>query len=284
MSAPVTLQTSVWTDTRFDRLAKMASITRDDAVAKMARLWAEATNRETDVGLVLDIQIVFGDENAAGWVVNSELAEWGSDDEHIRYSGGDRLLWLARKRKNARSNGKRGGRPRLPKETQTKPTLVTKRNPNGIGNGIGNGSCSTEPVQETDSGSPSVTNTGSKPKKLHPVTESVIEFFNRKAIPGTKLRRRPLTHDERIRKLLKAGYTEQELRVVIWHKGETWGKDPEMQRYVQPSTLFRLKNAKGNAFPDYLEEAVQAWEEKNKREFDRDAPIKPREAASDDKA
>jgi uncharacterized phage protein (TIGR02220 family) len=45
-------------------------------------------------------------------------------------------------------------------------------------------------------------------------------------------------HSQRILRLLHEGYTEDDLRVVVWDRGNAWADDPKFSQYLQPSTLF----------------------------------------------
>ena len=52
-----------------------------------------------------------------------------------------------------------------------------------------------------------------------------------------------------IRARLDAGNTEEELLAVVAWKQRHWGKKPEMEKFIRPSTLFRPGN-----FDNYLNE------------------------------
>ncbi len=55
-------------------------------------------------------------------------------------------------------------------------------------------------------------------------------------------------------RLLRDGYTEHDLRIVVWERSTKWAKDPEANQWLQPSTLFGpLK------FQQYLPHATSAW-------------------------
>lgn len=49
---------------------------------------------------------------------------------------------------------------------------------------------------------------------------------------------------------------------VIMHKKETWGKDPKMQDYLRPATLFGSLNK----FKIYLDDATNHWIKKAKHD------------------
>lgn len=60
--------------------------------------------------------------------------------------------------------------------------------------------------------------------------------------------------------LLRAGYSEDDLRTVVWDRCNRWFDDPlaapRMAEFCRPSTLFGPKK-----FPDYLAEGAAAWAE-----------------------
>lgn len=71
---------------------------------------------------------------------------------------------------------------------------------------------------------------------------------------------RPDPHVRHISARLRAGYTEDDLRLIVWHKANAWLGNERMEAYVRPSTLFSKLH-----FPEYLVEARAAWEERQKR-------------------
>jgi uncharacterized phage protein (TIGR02220 family) len=62
-------------------------------------------------------------------------------------------------------------------------------------------------------------------------------------------------HVQRIVRLLRAGHSERELRLVVWDRANRWAEDERMSEYLRPSTLFGPEK-----FPDYLAEALAAYE------------------------
>ena len=62
-------------------------------------------------------------------------------------------------------------------------------------------------------------------------------------------------HLRRVIRLLRDGYTEHQVRLVIWDRASEWLDDPRMERFLRPATLFGPEK-----FPDYLAEAENAWE------------------------
>lgn len=85
------------------------------------------------------------------------------------------------------------------------------------------------------------------PQKLIDATESVITCLNEKA--GTSYRASGAGNIDKIRKLLKRGYSVEDMRKVAAIKAYQWKDDPKMRQYLRPSTLFGPEK-----FDDYLGE------------------------------
>ena len=78
------------------------------------------------------------------------------------------------------------------------------------------------------------------------VTKTVVDFLNERA--GTAYRCGAGT-TEKVRRLLKKGYTEEDLKKVIAVKCFQWRDDVKMKQYLRPTTLFGPEK-----FDDYLGE------------------------------
>lgn len=61
-------------------------------------------------------------------------------------------------------------------------------------------------------------------------------------------------HVDAVVALLRQGYTEADLRTVVWDRCNAWLDDERMNEFCRPSTLFRPSK-----FPDYLAEGDAAW-------------------------
>lgn len=86
------------------------------------------------------------------------------------------------------------------------------------------------------------------------VVERVIERLNQRSAT-TFLASGRATRTV-IEALLLDGFTEDDLRVVVWHRAVLWGSDPKMREWLRPSTLFRPSN-----FEQYLPQAIAAWKQ-----------------------
>ena len=87
---------------------------------------------------------------------------------------------------------------------------------------------------------------GTNGNKVFDATKNVIDLLNEKA--GTAFRYGAGTQDK-VRKLLKKGYTVQDMRQVVAVKCLKWGSDEKMREYLRPTTLFGPEK-----FDDYLGE------------------------------
>jgi uncharacterized phage protein (TIGR02220 family) len=54
---------------------------------------------------------------------------------------------------------------------------------------------------------------------------------------------------------LRRGFSEDDLRTVVWERANKWGGDPKMDEFLRPSTLFGKEK-----LPEYLAHARAEWE------------------------
>jgi len=78
------------------------------------------------------------------------------------------------------------------------------------------------------------------------IIKAVIDHLNK--LNGTLYKSNAKSTVKIIEALLKEGYTEEDLKLVITKKVSTWKKDRDMAKYIRPETLF------GNKFESYLNE------------------------------
>lgn len=72
--------------------------------------------------------------------------------------------------------------------------------------------------------------------------KEVLGYLNTEADHGyrhTKPNGKPSTHAEKIRAILKSGYTVADCKAVIDRKVAEWANDPAFAHYLSPDTLFR---------------------------------------------
>jgi hypothetical protein len=102
-------------------------------------------------------------------------------------------------------------------------------------------------------------------KQALTVTQSVIEFLNRKA----KRRLQASGYIGPVKRLLQEKYTEVQMRLVVWWAIQEWGDDAKMKKRITPNTLFKMTSPQGfRTFPAYLSEAMELWEQVKGRPFD----------------
>ena len=102
----------------------------------------------------------------------------------------------------------------------------------------------------------------SAPPSLSSFSAEAIAYLNEKA--GSNYSASKKVRDQ-MEKIIKAGYTLDDVMTVVDRKVEEWLHDPKMVGYLRPRTLF------GDKFPEYLKapatvQEKKAEEEKAKRE------------------
>ena len=135
-----------------------------------------------------------------------------------------------------RINGMKGGRPEKPKK------------PSGL---IGNPKHPSEPKKpdnDNDTGIDNDIDTKKEEKTNYTKTDLIIDYFNKKT--GKSMRCSKASR-EPISARLKEGFTVDDCKQVIDIKISCWVEDPEMQKFIRISTLFRPSH-----FETYLNEKV----------------------------
>lgn len=97
------------------------------------------------------------------------------------------------------------------------------------------------------------------------VARRVVDYLNEKA-------RRRLTdqpYRELVKKVLDAGHTEKEIKLVIWWAAEhEWPVGHEMRDRVHPNTLLPMRKPNGwRTFPQYLDVAREKFRDVNHYDF-----------------
>lgn len=92
------------------------------------------------------------------------------------------------------------------------------------------------------------------------LADQVLEFMNDQF--GTQYR-----NNEKIKAIIRQipKVSFDQFASIIMHKKETWGKDPKMQEYLRPATLF----GSTNKFKTYLDDATNHWIKKEKHDYER---------------
>lgn len=76
--------------------------------------------------------------------------------------------------------------------------------------------------------------------------KEIVEYLN--LITGSSYKANTPKTVQMIRARMKEGFTVEDFKTVIDKKSKTWGKDPKMQEFLRPVTLF------GTKFESYLNE------------------------------
>jgi uncharacterized phage protein (TIGR02220 family) len=166
------------------------------------------------------------------------------------------------KAETARSNGKKGGRPKKNKDlknikpTETQP--VVDRNPEKTGLKANHKPLTKNQKPLTKNQKPE---TNLKPLSGKPdESAEIINYLNNQTGKSFK----PVTSNT---KLIKAriaeGHNTADIKTVIDNKVREWSNDKKMSKYLRPATLFNAEK-----FNQYVGEVgVETIEDKNQREI-----------------
>lgn len=125
MPARVTIEATVWSDSRYHVLAQSLGCTHYEAIGRMAAIWGECADRETDrfASVFVSVHLGCKPEDAIHALVQANLGE-DMGDGVVRIRGcRNRTEWLAKKR----ANGALGGRPRKQAKSKTKSVAKTRK-------------------------------------------------------------------------------------------------------------------------------------------------------------
>lgn len=276
MAASVRIEDEAFADLRYEILGALLGTSKYDALGRMSYLWRQCTIQNSETLWVTTITLVLGSEGVS-MLIEASLGT-AIDDKTVRIHGTNgRIEWLQKLRKNGKY-GKLGGRP---KGSKSKTHMGLKNNPLGYetitppapapapttSNNFKENSSKKPPyppsrgddaiASEPSSGKPRKRTVKSlTPAMVTKASASVVEAFNRvlERDLGPKGFERP------IQRLLAKGYSEPQMRGVVWWAGEEWGDKPEMRDRLTPTTLFKLQSGQGyRTFPEYLECAGERW-------------------------
>lgn len=152
-------------------------------------------------------------------------------DECVYLKGSEKHFGWIRGKSNGGKKSKGGGRPSKNEEliTTEKQDLTTENN-------------GKQPLTLT----PTLTPTQKEKKNAYGNTvKEIIDYFN--DTTGKNYKSDAHETVRRIIALLKENYTIQDFKYVIDVKHSEWKNDPDMSKYIQPSTLF-----KKTKFDEYL--------------------------------
>lgn len=257
-NANVSIHHTVWSDFRYDVLARLIGCDRFSAVGRMAMLWAECTNRGTDKPPALVIDGCLGHANGSGALVDAGLGEIVDGIVRIRGCHG-RIEWL----ESRRAAGKKSAELRAQKKALNTTGLSSPPVDDVLA------TCSTPVQHEFNTSSTHVEpmlNTCSTPGQ--PQEDRKIGRYKRERVardePALALARCAVAEINRLtgraydpeskgtvklaKALAKAKHTEAEVLAVVRDKHAEWGADAKMAERVCPATLLADKN-----FENYLD-------------------------------
>ena len=289
--AAIRVEECAFRDPRFVKLAKRVGLADGDhARGKLEHVWSLCTERETYVLDEEDFDIAAGVDGIAAACCLPEvgLAEWvqpaGSSDAHAGSRGGrlvrvkgteGRIDWLGDNRAAARAGGlaraataKRDEHGRMVASTRPASSQPAGRSldpaqpapSSALATALATALApALATAQEKDPPlPPKGGRRGVPPAVVRKATESVVGAFNRAF-------NRQLGLDgweKGIERLLAKGYTEPQMRGVVWWAATEWAEDPEYRDRLTPTTLLKLQSSQGyRTFPEYLSCASERWRE-----------------------
>ncbi len=103
----MTIESTVWGDPRYERLASLLGVHKYEAIGRMAHIWAWATEIEQDVVTDGDLAILLGKETeiAVRALVESRLGEVVDGGVRVKGCTG-RIEWLGKMREGKRKGGR----------------------------------------------------------------------------------------------------------------------------------------------------------------------------------
>ncbi len=262
----VNVDAQAYLDSRFGILGRLMGWGRAEfAIGMMSRIWLECTLRETDILSEAELGCAWGCDGSAAWTAlrDSKLGDTRpmvGDMKMVRIKGcKGRTDWLATKRKAGKKGGKKSRKtPEAkpdsaypeseadPKHESNTPAPAPAPAPAQKKESVGAGpSAPSKPRRKT----------GPTTKEIADVAMTVVGAFNE----CFDRRLDSKGSEDQIKRLLAKGYTEREMRGVMWWAGEEWGGDPDWRMKVSPTTVLKL--AGNRTFPQYLALATELWRE-----------------------
>lgn len=114
--ARISVEQIALVDPRIELLGTLLGTSRYDALGRMVWVWNQCLEKTTYTLSARIVGALMGRPDGASLLIESDLAE-AAEGDFVRIRGTEgRVEWLGRKRDCAHHNGKRGGRPKEPKE------------------------------------------------------------------------------------------------------------------------------------------------------------------------
>lgn len=246
--ASVRIENDAWDDPRYVLLGQRLGIDRFDALIRCARVWSYCTDRGAHVLPAEMIDAHVGVAGFAEHMVGVQLAEKVAQGIRVCGTRG-RIEWLDKRKKASRKGGVTTRAKWRPSEGQTR----AKRGPSAP-TLLCSGSAPTldpEKAIVARAEQPALLVMPDERQRARDAVGRVIAKLNERT--SVQYQASGKSTSALVLGLLKSGYTEADLRLVIWHRAELWLGDAKMSQCLRPSTLFRRSN-----FEQYLPEAVAA--------------------------
>jgi uncharacterized phage protein (TIGR02220 family) len=265
--AAIRIEGEAFSDLRYEALGRMIGSSPYEALGRMAWLWRQCTMMQKHVLPTSIVETIVDPAKLCA----AQLGEEVEGGIRIRGTRG-RIEWLGERRKAARKGG-----------AVNKAKWGAKRKPNGSHLAEPNDSPpapapAPAPAQISEKEPPKAPQggavgevveigkrrkrasglAGASPAELESI-RGVLERLSERS--GRTYSPKTAQHALRILRLLREGYTELDLRQVVWDRANRWAEKPEMVEYLRPSTVFGPQK-----FPDYLAEAKAAYEEHERDE------------------
>lgn len=226
----VNMDSSIATDPRFKLLASDLGISRNELAGALFYMWLACYERRSprlSKRLADASAEIVGFSNA---LVEAELAD--DDDDAIIVHGAEiRIKFLLTQAEKGRKGGQKGkGKPKVkaPKAGAKRGLSEAKAKPK-------------QSQSKATAYSPTLTQSLTPANGVELLARGAIDHLNSKLGTKSRVGKSVLAN---VRALAK-DYELEDFRAVIDAKISEWGQDPEMAKYLRPSTLFRPSKFRG---------------------------------------
>lgn len=255
------MDSSIATDPRFKLLALRLKISRNETAGALFHVWLACYEQRRADMSKLEIDVAAEIDGFADALIAERLAD--NRNGRVAIHGAKKRIEFL---KSQREKGRRGGQ-------KSAESRADKSEANGQPNGSLHASGCAQAYTPAPDLSPApapdrppkAPRGGARHKGWSqeleaalPVAEAVLERLSARAgVTYSPCK----THVRHVARLLREGFTEEQMRKVVWHRWLKWRDQPEMQQYLRPKTLFGPEN-----FANYLPQAEAAWAEANREE------------------
>lgn len=262
----INIEQSIFTDARFFNLSlKLGS--RSKALGALVFAWEMAQRfflkHESLIPLEDWIKLEGNKE-----IIESGLAELNQNEVYVK-GGRDHFNWIDKRSKAGQKGGRSSAKSRLEKYGTAIPINATNSEANvrqkPILTEASSSSSSSSSTSTYKNGKKEIRKTATKAActslKVVKGGNSEIDEVVKQVIPalieatGTKFQETGQELRLGVARLLKLGYTAQDMVLVAKHRSKAWRHDSKMSAYLRPSTLFRPSK-----FEEYLPMAEAYFE------------------------